>query len=87
MLRMSRDNFNQLGTKSVGQKIRLMTAEFSFIEKQEQQIELLTKTADERYNILLAKFPNIHQRIAQNHIASYLGVTPQSLSRIRKERK
>ena len=59
------------------------SAESSFVEKQQQQIELLTKTAEERYRILQTKFPNIHQRIAQKHIASYLGITPQSLSRIR----
>jgi CRP-like cAMP-binding protein len=60
-----------------------VSAETSFVEKQQQQIELLTKTAEERYKILLKRFPEIHQRIAQKHIASYLGITPQSLSRIR----
>jgi CRP/FNR family transcriptional regulator, anaerobic regulatory protein len=83
MLRMPSEHFYTLSRKSIGQVIMQMTAEASFIEKQQQQIELLTKTAEERYKILLRKFPNIHQRIAQKHIASYLGITPQSLSRIR----
>jgi len=64
-----------------------MTAEASFVEKQQQQIELLTKTAEERYRILQKKFPDIHQRIAQKHIASYIRITPQSLSRIRNHVK
>lgn len=83
MIRILRDNFHRLGRKSVGQIIMQKTAEASFVEKQQQQIELLTKTAEERYRILQTKFPNIDQRIAQKHIASYLGITPQSLSRIR----
>lgn len=84
MIRISRENFHRLGSKSIGRIIMQKTAEASFIEKQQQQIELLTKTAEERYRILQAKFPQIEQRIAQKHIASYLGITPQSLSRIRK---
>lgn len=83
MIRISSTDFHKLGNKSVGQILMRVSAETSFIDKQQQQIELLTKTAIERYEILLKRFPNIHQRIAQKHIASYLGITPQSLSRIR----
>ena len=85
MVRISRDNFHRLGSKSIGRIIMQKTAEASFIDKQQQQIELLTKTAEERYKLLQTKFPQIEQRIAQKHIASYLGITPQSLSRIRKK--
>ncbi|PCJ37859.1 MAG: cyclic nucleotide-binding protein [Moraxellaceae bacterium] len=83
MVKISRENFYELGKKSIGQIIMKISAEDSFIEKQKQQIELLTKSSKERYEILQRKFPDIHQRIAQKHIASYLGITPQSLSRIR----
>jgi CRP-like cAMP-binding protein len=83
MVRISKENFYYLNRKSIGQIIMQISAETSFVEKQQQQIELLTKTAEERYKILLERFPEIHQRIAQKHIASYLGITPQSLSRIR----
>lgn len=83
MVRISKNNLSQLGRKSIGQIMMQISAETSFVEKQQQQIELLTKTAEERYHILQEKFPNIGQRIAQKHIASYLGITPQSLSRIR----
>ncbi|QNR25211.1 Crp/Fnr family transcriptional regulator [Croceimicrobium hydrocarbonivorans] len=84
MIRMPRAEFHRLGQKSVGRVIMQMTAEASFIEKQQQQIELLTKNAEERYHILQKRFPGIELRIAQKHIASYLGITPQSLSRLRK---
>lgn len=45
----------------------------------------LLESAETRYSNLLAKFPFITQRIPQYHIASYLGITPESLSRIRKK--
>lgn len=46
--------------------------------------DLLQLNAQERYQKLLADHPGIEQRMAQEHIASYLGITPQSLSRIKK---
>lgn len=99
MLRMSASSYDYLTLQTVsittntneklnihpeGMVLRLVAAEMTFVGKQQQQIELLTKSAKERYEILLKQFPNIQNRIAQNHIASYLGITPQSLSRIKR---
>lgn len=50
-------------------------------------IDLQTKTALTRYNELLLNFPEIFNRAALGHIASYLGITQQSLSRIRAQIK
>ena len=101
MLRMTADSYDYLTRQTVpittnknelfyvqpdGMALRLVAAEMSFVGKQQQQIELLTKSAKERYEILLQQFPDIQNRIAQNHIASYLGITPQSLSRIRRKK-
>jgi len=86
MLRISTDQLTELASKSIGQVIMRISAEGSFIDKQQQQIELLTKDSKSRYKILLEKYPNIHQQVAQKHITSYLGITPQSLSRIRREK-
>lgn len=83
-LRMSETDYRSLTKKSMGSIIRLISAETSFVEKQQQQIDLLTKSSEERYKVLLNRFPNIDNRIAQKHIASYLGITPQSLSRIKR---
>ena len=55
------------------------------IHKQTQQIDLLMLTAEQRYLKLLKRQPKTVQRIPQKHIASYLGITPESLSRIRKK--
>jgi hypothetical protein len=41
--------------------------------------------ARERYQKLLANFPQIEQIIAQEFIASYLGIAPQSLSRLKRQ--
>ena len=69
----------------MGSLIFLISSESSFVEKQQQQIDLLLKTAEQRYLELLEKQPNIIRRTAQKHIASYLGITTESLSRIRKK--
>lgn len=44
----------------------------------------LSKTAEERYVLFQQLYPKLEQRIAQKHIASYLGITPVFLSMIRK---
>lgn len=44
----------------------------------------LSKTAEERYAFFQKQYPQLEQRIAQKHIASYLGITPVFLSMIRK---
>jgi CRP-like cAMP-binding protein len=58
-------------------------SEMLFILKEKRESELLTKTAQERYLLFLSDYPNLEQRLSQYHIASYLGITPESLSRIR----
>jgi len=44
----------------------------------------LSITAEERYRLFQSDYPNLEQRIAQKHIASYLGITPVFLSMIRR---
>jgi CRP-like cAMP-binding protein len=47
--------------------------------------EIQTETAELRYNKMLTNNPELVQRIALKHLASFLGIAPQSLSRIRKK--
>ncbi len=54
------------------------------IENEKRQIAFATQTARERYLTFLKEYPNLDQRVSQLHIASYLGITPTQLSRIRK---
>jgi len=44
----------------------------------------LSKSAEERYALFQKQYPKLEQRIAQKHIASYLGITPVFLSMIRR---
>ncbi len=46
----------------------------------------LQLTAPERYNLFLEQYPDVEQYTPNYHIASYLGITQQSLSRIRVEK-
>lgn len=85
-LKITASNIAKLKKSPFGKILFLIGAENSFVEKQQQQIDLLTKTAEQRYIELLKKNPKIVQRIAQKHIASYLGITTQSLSRIKKKK-
>ena len=85
MLKIPKANIEQLKQTPMGQLIFLISAESSYVEKQEQQIDLLLKTAEQRYKDLLLKQPQLIQRTPQKFIASYLGITTQSLSRIRKK--
>ncbi len=47
--------------------------------------EALSASAEERYLTFVKTYPALMERVPQSQIASYLGITPQSLSRIRKE--
>ena len=55
------------------------------IEAKDKRIaSALSATAEERYDEFLLKYPSIAQRVPQHMLASYLGISPETLSRIRK---
>lgn len=62
-------------------------AERFYLKKENREYEFLKLSAKERWLNFLEDFKNIHQEIPDYHIASYLGITPQSLSRLRKSSK
>jgi CRP-like cAMP-binding protein len=61
---------------------RLLT-ERALVFWQNRLIRNVTMTADERYLTFIEQYPAIEQRVAQYHIASYLGITPEFLSKVR----
>lgn len=69
------------------EKIGRMAAEYLYIAKQQQLLDLQTLTAEERYCQLLVRQPQVLQRTPVKYIASYLGITPESLSRIRRNQQ
>ncbi len=62
-----------------------MLLENRFVANQRRITGTLSLSAEERYLSFLKSYPDIVRRVPQSMIASYLGITPQSLSRIRKE--
>jgi CRP-like cAMP-binding protein len=60
-------------------------AEYYFVQKEQREIEIVLLDAEKRYLIFQKQFPQLEQQIPQYHIASYLGITPTQLSRIRKQ--
>jgi CRP-like cAMP-binding protein len=54
--------------------------------KNERIVLSLSETAEERYDDFLNKYPSLLQRVPQHMIASYLGISPETLSRIRRQR-
>lgn len=61
-------------------------AENKFAIKEKREIELVTLEASELYKIFRKEHPNLENLIPQYHIASYLGITPTQLSRIRAKK-
>jgi CRP-like cAMP-binding protein len=59
--------------------------ERAFAAFQKRILSNLSQTATERYLNFIKTYPNIEKSIKNYHIASYLGITTESLSRIRKE--
>ncbi|GKV57021.1 cyclic nucleotide-binding protein [Sporosarcina sp. NCCP-2222] len=61
--------------------------EINLGEMQDQIGEFISSTPEERYKTVLRKRPLLIDRVPQHQLASYLGMTPESLSRIRKRIK
>jgi CRP/FNR family transcriptional regulator, anaerobic regulatory protein len=53
--------------------------------KERRIIASLSATAEERYNDFLKTYPSIAKRVPQHMLASYIGITPETLSRVRKQ--
>jgi CRP-like cAMP-binding protein len=67
-----------------GQKLGRLVAEYYFIYQDHRIKNIYARTPAERYNSITDVFPNIHNRVPQHMIASYLGITPVHLSRLKK---
>jgi len=68
-----------------GQKLGRLIAEFYFIYQDNRIKNLYARTPRERYDGITDVFPNIHNRVPQHMIASYLGITPVHLSRLKRK--
>jgi CRP/FNR family transcriptional regulator, anaerobic regulatory protein len=66
-------------------RIFRVLAENAMVSLQNRILQNISSTAEERYLIFLEKYPQLFNRISNVQIASYLGVTPEFLSTIRKK--
>jgi CRP-like cAMP-binding protein len=67
-----------------GQKMGRLIAEYYFIYQDNRIKNSHVRTPKQRYDLISEVFPNIHNRVPQHMIASYLGITPIHLSRLKK---
>jgi len=66
-------------------KFNYMQYRGAYIALQKRLTDMFTLSAEEKYIKLLNIYPDIMQRVPQHMIASYLGLTPETLSRVRKK--
>lgn len=88
LLRCSVTDFRKIiENDSDGMKLYVWLLESSLAYKIHRENSFLVKSATERYIDFKRENPGIEKRISQKYIASYLGITPESLSRIRRALK
>lgn len=66
-------------------KLLIQMLEKGFFIKEKRERDLLLLDAETRYRNFIQESPNLENRVTQKIIASYLGIQPESLSRIRKK--
>jgi CRP-like cAMP-binding protein len=67
------------------EKYQRLLVQAAYIALQRRLVLSLSQSAEEKYTRLLNTYPDIIQRVPQHMVASYLGITPETLSRIRKQ--
>lgn len=67
------------------ERLARIIAEKAFLSTVEKLADLQLLNLNEKYNALINRNPSLFQRVPQKYIASYLGVSEQSLSRIKKQ--
>jgi CRP-like cAMP-binding protein len=65
------------------QKLGRKLAEWLYVRKEDREIAFLTQTAEQRYVALAEEFDEQIAKVPQHQLASYLGITPESLSRLK----
>ena len=84
MWRISYDDLQDIFKETQnGNYLGRIVLEFIYLEKSEREISFLTDSAEERYLKLLKGHKHLIQHIPLKYIASFIGITPQALSRIR----
>lgn len=79
-------NIERLSENSIEiERLRRKISERFFVWNEKKQLEVALLDARERYLIFKREYPELEDTIPQYHIASYLGISPTQLSRIRRK--
>jgi len=88
VLQVSRDDLISLYLQAPKfDRIFRVLLENSFIRLQDRLLQNISSTAEERYQSFLELYPQLVNRLSQIQIASFLGITPEFLSRLRSKRR
>jgi CRP-like cAMP-binding protein len=86
VLQVHRDKLNELfNTVPVMERFFRLKIQSAYVALQERTIHSMSKTAEQRYLDFRHKYRDIEQRVPQYMVASYLGITPEHLSSLRKK--
>jgi CRP-like cAMP-binding protein len=86
LLMLEHSQLQELYAKSPNiQKLGRLMAEYNYVLSMERIYSLQHSPAIDRYNNMLKIYPGLLNQVPHHYIASYLGITPESLSRIRKK--
>jgi CRP-like cAMP-binding protein len=87
LLQISHEHLIALYTKAPKfDRIFRVLIENSYVGLQKRMLQSISSTADERYDLFLNTYAHLLNRLSQTQIASFLGITPEFLSRIRNKR-
>jgi len=83
--RLSYDDLQTIyADTKIGNTIGRFACEAIYLTKSKRELSLLSDTAEQRYLKLFTEQPQLIRQIPLKYIASYIGITPQGLSRIRR---
>ncbi|WP_417611909.1 Crp/Fnr family transcriptional regulator [Owenweeksia hongkongensis] len=86
ILQIHRESLDELfKTVPVMERFFRLKIQSAYVALQERTIHSMSKTAEQRYLDFRNKYRNIEQRVPQYMVASYLGITPEHLSSLRKK--
>ncbi len=86
LFRMSYMDMQTLYNESpAAERVGRRMVELLYVQREMKELQIHTRTAEDYYNELLKTSPDLIEKIPQKHLASYLGITPESLSRIKKK--
>lgn len=83
---MQLNSVNLLGLK-IGLEILHKIVERELKLSIDREKNLLSKNANNKYEFFCKTYPGLETRISQVHVASFIGISPVSLSRLKSQRK